>query len=83
MGKFKRRKWGNSWKFKGEDKKMLVELVNSCRRSGKEKFSLQFLQQLGENHRFNTYLTEGDFVDKTPMLTISVLFQTAKKFWRS
>jgi hypothetical protein len=72
-----------SWKFKVEVKKMLVELVNSWGGFDKEKFNLQFLQQLGENRRFNDYLTEAYFVDKTAMLTIFVLFQTAKKSWIS
>ena len=64
---------------KDELKRLLVELVDSCEKSVKEKCSLQFLQQLGENRRFNIFLCEGDIVDKPSMLTISVLFQLTKK----
>ena len=56
---------------KNEVKKLLVELVDSCKKSAKEKCSLQFLQKLGENCRFNLFLSEGDIVDKASMLTIS------------
>ena len=68
---------------KDEVKRLLVELVNSCKKSGKEKYNLQFLQQLGENPRFYIFLSEGDIVDKASMLTISVLFQITKKSLRS
>jgi len=68
---------------KDEVERLLVELVDSYKKFEKRRFSLQFLQQLGENQRFDIFLFEGDIVDKLSMLTISALFQITKKSRRS